>query len=304
MSDKQVVFAVPSTTLPSTVYVGSNVTIDGTANGMNGVTLDQPADQARALVIEDPASNIVIKGINFRSTATPNQSAPEFDLLALDGTNGASISKVLVDRCTFVRATDGALDITGNVSDVSVQRSLFYGTAKTMLIKYLTRKNLSIHHNVFTHNGERNPQAKGDLKLLDFVNNVLYLEDVPAYPDGTVTSPYGTRVFSCGTGCDSPGDVTANLVNNAYLGDGAQIDLLTGPGGGSNAGVFIAGNLCVPASNCPASPAGAANAIPAAYAVTALGTAELEPMLLPYVGAPNRTPLDQQYIDEVAAALP
>jgi hypothetical protein len=301
--DVTIVFAVDTATLPGGVYVGSNVTIDGTANGKNGVTLDA-SGSGRGFVIEDPASNIVIKGINFRSAGTPNSNQPDYDLISLDGTNGASISNVLIDRCTFVRASDGCIDITGNVSDVTVQRSLFYGTAKTMLIKYDTRKNISIHHNVFSHNGERNPQVKGDMQLLDFVNNVVHLNDVPAYADGSQTSPYGTRIWSCGPGCDSPGEVSANLVNNAYLGAGAQIDPQTGPGGGSNADLYIDGNLCAPTSNCVATIRATPNPIPTQYAVTTLIPDQLKAQLLPVAGAPNRSTEDQAQIDEVAAALP
>jgi hypothetical protein len=146
-------------------------------------------------------------------------------------------------------------------SNGTIQRSLFYGNAITMLIKCDARQNISIHHNVFTRNGERNPQIKGDVRNLDFVNN-------------------------------------------AYIDPAAAIELLTGPGGGSNAGTYIGGNYCLPASNCPASPKATPSTIPAAYAVTTLATDQLKSQLLPYVGSPNRTQLDQQRIDGVAAVLP
>jgi pectate lyase len=301
-SDKLIVFEVDTVTLPGPVYIGSNVTIDGVANGMNGVTLDASADQERGLIIEDPASNIVIRAINFRSNGTPNSGVAEFDLLAMDGTNGGSISNVFVDRCTFVQASDGALDITGDVSNVTVQRSLFYGMAKTMLIKYGSRQNISLHHNVFTRNGERNPQVKGDMQLIDFVNNVVHDNDVPSYTDGSSTSPYGVRCWSGNSGSDSPGNVAGNFIANAFLGDGAHFEL-SEDSGALLSQVFIGDNLCSPSSNCPSSPAADANAIPAEFAVTTLPTDQLGALLLPYVGAPNRAPLDQERIDAVAAAL-
>jgi pectate lyase len=302
--NKTIIFAVNTVTLPGNRNISSNVTIDGCANGMNGVTVNQTGDAKRGLVISGGSSNVIVRCLNLRGTGTTSSYPAEFDNLALDGDSPTPISDVFIDRITSMQASDGALDITGNVSDITVQRSLFYGNAITMLIKYDTRRNISIHHNVFTRNGERNPQIKGDMQLLDFVNNVLYLNDVPAYPDGSDTSPYGTRVFSCGTGCDSPGNVIANLVNNAYIDPSAAIELLIGPGGGSNAGTYIGGNYCSPVSNCPASPKAAPNEIPAASAVTTLATDRLRSQLLPYVGSPNRTPLDQQRIDDVAAVLP
>ena len=309
VSNKIIVFAVPTFTIPSVLHVGSNVTIDGMANGMNGVTFDATTQDGakRSLVVEDPASNIVIRGINFRGNGLPNDPVvSNVDLVTIDGTNGGSISNVFVDRCTFMQASDGTLDITGNVSNVTVQRSLFYNNAITQLIKYGTRQNFSIHHNVYVHNGERNPQVKGDMRLLDFVNNVVYIKggDVTNYPDGTFTDPYGIRIWNANSSSDSPGNVTINVTANAHLGDRGFIDLKT-DSGASAGGVYIGrDNYCSPASNCPASPRATANALPAAYGVTTFSTDNLKSQMLPYVGAPNLTPLDQQRLNEVAGALP
>jgi pectate lyase len=305
VSNMIIVFAVDTVTLPGNRYVGSNVTIDGLANGRNGVTMDVPKTAKRGIVIEDPASNIIIRGINFRCNATPGGGGTQFDLLALDGTNGSSISNVLIDQSTFVQATDGALDITGNVSNVTVQRCLFYGNAITMLIKYDSRANLSLHHNVFTRNGERNPQIKGDMQFIDYVNNVVYLNDVPQYPDGSSVDPYGVRIWSAGAGSDSPGNVVGNFVASAFVGYGAWFDVIVDPGA-SLAGVYIdeAGNYYSPSTHGYPSPKATPNPIPVEFQVTTYTVNELKSKLLPVVGAPNRTVLDQQRIDDVAAVLP
>jgi hypothetical protein len=305
LSNRTVLFAVSSVTLPSSMRIGSNVTIDGLGNGMNGVTMVATADAKRGLVIEDPASNIIIRGINFRSTGTPQSGVAEFDLVTMDGGNGQSISHVLIDRCTFMQASDGALDITGDVSHVTVQRSLFYDNAITMLIKYGTRQNISLHHNVFVHNGERNPQVKGDVRLLEFVNNVVYINpgDVTHYPDGSPTSPYGLLIWNAARSSDSPGNATVNVVGGAHLGAAGGIALRTDQGA-SAAGIYLAGNYCLPASNCPASPRASPNVVPPAYAVTTLPVDRLKQDMLPHVGAPNRTALDQQRLADVAALLP
>src|SRR5262249_22593376 len=118
VSNKTIVFAVSTFTIPSGLHIGSNVTTAGMANGMNGVTMDATANAKRTLVIEDPASNIIVRGINFRSTGTPNSGVAEFDLLTIDGTNGQSISNIFIDRCTFMQASDGAIDLTGNILNV------------------------------------------------------------------------------------------------------------------------------------------------------------------------------------------
>lgn len=300
-----IVFAVDTVAIPNALYIDHDVTIDGVANGQNGVTFDLPDDVQRALIVADPASNIVIRGLNFRGYGAPNSGVVENDLLALDGTNGSTISNVLIDRCTFYQAADGALDITGKVSDATVQRCLFYGNSHTMLIKYDTRKNISLHHNVFTHNGERNPQIKGDVQLIDFVNNVVHLNDVSAYPDGTAVSAYGVRIWSANSGSDSPGDVIGNFAASVFLGAGAEFDIQVDTGA-TLAGVYIdqTGNYCNPSSNCATTTKATPNAIPAGFEVTTLRATDLKADLLPCVGAPNRTTRDQQAIDDLAAVLP
>ena len=307
ISNRTIVFSVSTATLPWVRNINSNVTVDGCANGMNGVTLDfSDKTLKQGFGVRDPASNVIFRCLNFRGSGAPNSYGAAANLIYVTGgTVGphSYASNVLIDRCTFYQASDKAVDLTSYVQNITVQRSLFYGSAVTMLIKYDTRKNISVHHNVFAHNGERHPQAKGDMQLLDFVNNVVYVNDVRNFADGTSTAPYGSRLYSCGAGCDSPGDVVANLINNAYIGAGTQMELLTGPGAGSNANAYIHGNLCVPSSNCQASPRATPNVVPAAYALTTLEPGQLASQMLPFVGAPNRTPLDQQRLDEVASAL-
>ncbi len=280
-------------------YLKSNTTIDGCANGQNGVTLSQPADIHRALVLEGPASNLLIRCIRFQGSGKLPEMMNEHDLLALDGTEGL-VSRVAVDRCTFLLSTDGAFDIVGNVQDVTVQRSLFYGNPMTQLVKYGTRQRISIHHNVYSGNSERNPQIKGDARDIDFVSNVIH--DSQALLDresGSTYSPYGTRLWNASS--DSPGNVVGNFRSNTWIGRNSELEIKT-DAGASAAGIYLAGNHCDPAP-CPASPAASAHPVPAASAVSETAPRQMKAML-PTVGSPNRTPADQARLDAVAAALP
>jgi hypothetical protein len=54
----------------------------------------------------------------------------------------------------------------------------------------------------------------------------------------------------------------------------------------------------------PSLPWNTPNTIPAGYQITTLPVTQLKSQMLPYVGAPNRTGLNQQRINEVAAQLP
>jgi Calx-beta domain len=297
-------FAVPTAKVLFTQYLQSNTTIDGCANGQNGVTLDLPADTHRSLIVQGPATNVIVRCIRFQGTGKylPNAFI-EFDLLAIDGTGGA-VSKVVVDRCTFTGATDGTVDIVGNVTDVTVQWSLFYNNPLTQLVKYGTRQRISLHHNVYTGNSERNPQIKGDARSIDFVSNIVYQNVKIFDPESGVffNDPYGTKLWNANNSSDSPGNVSGNFRSNAWMGTYAELSIDTDPGA-SAAGIYLSGNYCNPGP-CVASPAATPLAVPAANVVTATAPTSMKTQMLPTVGSPNRTAAEQARIDAIAAALP
>jgi hypothetical protein len=202
-----------------------------------------------------------------------------------------------VDRSTFIASPDGALDITGDVSDVTVQNSLFYGTTLTQLIKYYTRMRISLHHNVYTAGGERNPQIKGDATKFDFVSNVVHANTLTA-------DSYGTLLWNGNSSSDSPGNIQINMVANAYVGTNGTIAITT-DSGASPSGIYIASNnYCSPSSNCPSSPSSAPFTVDAGYGVTPTLPGCMVANMLPTVGSPNRTATDTLKINAVAAALP
>jgi len=285
--NRTIVFASASVSgPPGKRYIGDNVTLDGCANGQNGVTIRQPADAKRGIIVEGPVSNVVVRCIRFEGQ--PGGKKPgadtEFDLFALDGEAG-QVSRVLVDRVTAIGATDGALDITGDVSDVTVQRSLIYGTPLAQLIKYGHPRRISLHHNVYTANAERNPQIHGDVKDLDFVSNVVYDCSMRTDGVGNAFDPYGLRIDH------ADGPVFANVVSN-YLGCPTQI---LGDGGR----VYTSGNAGPGAFQGGAT---SPNPVPAAFAVTATPIEDLI-TTLGTVGSPNRTAEDQAQLKTVRAAL-
>ena len=97
------------------------------------------------------------------------------------------------------------------------------------MLKPRNVSNLSLHHNLYVHGAERNPQLDGST-VVDLVNNVIY----------DWGSNYGTRIRD---------NSSANLVKNNYIAspasdetDAVVIDTTTG------AQVFSDGNL-VPAAS-------------------------------------------------------
>jgi hypothetical protein len=286
-SDRTIVFAATSVSGPPGIrYIGSNVTLDGCARGRNGVTIRQSADAKRGIIVEGPASNVVVRCIRFEGQAggkRPGADA-EFDSFALDGERGP-VSGVLVDRVTVVGSTDGALDITGDVTDVTVQRSLIYGTPLAQLVKYGTRRRISLHHNVYAGNGERNPQIRGDARDIDFVSNVVVDCSITQDGLGNRFDPYGLRVDN------ADGPVFANVVSN-YLGCPTQV---SGQGGG----LYASGNAG------PGSFTGSLdrpNRVPPGFEVTPTPVADLA-RTVDAVGSPNRTPADLDRLRKVLAAI-
>lgn len=368
-----IVFAVDKFTTDQTIYIGSNVTIDGCANGRNGVIFDhggvgdvngmpsQPPAH-RAMVLREGSTNVIIRCLNFIGygwpsieRTDPTHAQPEYNFIWLavgSDSPGGTISNVLIDRNTFTRATNKAFDVTsgggltGATRNVTFQRNLIHDNALASHVKYANgtdtiRENISYHHNVFVHGGERQPQLVDAVGPIEIVNNIVYTNvgDVPKYPDGGDVSAYGLRAWNTsaagqalrGGASNDPyfGNVKMNVVANAFLGTAGSVVILADtliPGDGapaSTGGNYIsADNYFNPATNAPALismrsagtndgvlsrpslPWNTPNAIPAAYQITTLPVTQLKSQMLPYVGAPNRTGLNQQRINEVAAQLP
>lgn len=298
--DRLVSFDVDSVSLDTKAYVFSNTTIDGCAAGRKGVTVEMPSDTEAGIRIEandGPLSNVIVRCIRFQGHGK-TVSTVHFDLLSIDG-QSYPVSNILVDRCTFIAAPHEAIDIAYNVADVTVQRSLFYGTAQAMQVKYATRDRISLHHNVYTHNGENNPLIGGGLGYIDFVSNVVHDWSITTDTFDTYT-PFGLRIEQ--NQSDSPGVVNANVIANAFLSSPATAFQMVGTGGS----VFYADNNRCDGCPLPTDLAPEPVPLPAGYeafGITPTAVDKLASELLPTVGAPNRTSGDQDYIDKVKAAF-
>lgn len=146
-------------------------TIDGSTAPDPGITISgwetsfNPADGG------DPVNNIIVSNIRFEDSTD--------DLLALWGSFNV-ISKIIIDHCTFVNSGDGVLDTTGLVSEVTQSWNLIMDNTLAQLIAGKTDQNepplekLSVHHNLYVGNHERQPQLKRELDVVDWVNNVIY----------------------------------------------------------------------------------------------------------------------------------
>ncbi len=135
----------------------------------------------------------------------------------------------------------------------------------------------------------------------------------------TATSGCAAGSVDPSNGDSTAGNITANVVANAFIGDRAVLEVRTDDGA-SEAGIYIsADNVWTSAGTTPDSnhyqasrkpsspgtvalPWHAPNAVPAQYQVTVLRVSQLA-STFPMVGAPNRAGNDQTRLNEVAAAL-
>jgi hypothetical protein len=127
---------------------GANVTIDGLTAPSPGITLRE-----RTLVVQGSsgAGNVVLRGIRHRS-------AP----LGTDAIRVYNASNVVIDRVSVAGFGDGAVDVTENSRDVTIQWSILGGGNPdhnmVNLVSYNTYR-VTLHHNLYINGGDRHPSC-------------------------------------------------------------------------------------------------------------------------------------------------
>jgi len=243
-SNRQVHFAVAGDILLKRkleIRSRSNVTVDGSTAPSPGITLR--LDQ---LEIRD-SSNIIVQHLRLRDTTDRGDNIPGFVIFK-------NCSDIWLDHLSVSRVSDesmtafGGLLGEGRPTNVTMSWNLVadatdlvnLNSGKGILIsgsgvadanapligEFADR--VTIHHNILTNNGERNPQVSGNLNnpnepTVDIRNNIVHN-----------WFSLGTRLRFAATG---------NLVKNIYLSNrlpGEALELVSpGP-------VFVEGNQAPP----------------------------------------------------------
>ncbi|MBO0992135.1 fibronectin type III domain-containing protein [Bacillus sp. SD088] len=152
-------------TIPKTVVNNkSNITIAGQTAPGDGITIR--GNTLRFINSQD----IIIRFVRFRMGA---QEDFNDDAMYIEDSQN-----VIIDHCTFSWATDEVLSIKSkNYEDpksknITVQWSIMSEGLLTHSMGGLIEMNtITMHHNVYAHNNDRNPKTKGQI---DFVNNIVY----------------------------------------------------------------------------------------------------------------------------------
>lgn len=198
-----VVFRVAGTIeLDSSLQITSPyITIAGQTAPGGGITLkNSPINVDGPLVIR--THDVILRYIRSRP-GPPAVRSENGDAIEIHG--GAY--NVIVDHCSFSWAIDEVASIWYDAHDITIQWSIISEGlhcsnhlkgchSMGMIIGSEGANNISIHHNLFAHNHERNPliQTSG---LVDVVNNLIY-------------NAGGTPILLS----DQSGKVSANIVAN------------------------------------------------------------------------------------------
>jgi pectate lyase len=322
-SNRWIVFDLGGTiTLNSQLKVEQDyLTIDGLSAPDPGITITHRVGEYHGLIVDGQrrhTHDIVIQGLRFRGVYDIDPVhvvgraifSTDGDCRSADCTGG--ISGMVIDRVTHAYASD-KFTLWGKVSDVTVSNSFFYGSNKAFLVSFygepydLIKEKITLHHNVFASNEERNPQLVAWITDLDYRNNIVY--------DWTW---YGMRIKSVNVGDRGTHSVDANVVNNVFVAGGGasnqalvyqadtaagctqQGEVIADSGMGS---LWVAGNQ-FPADNCDQySTVSQERDIPAYARVTTHDSGDLCAQITPEVGAPYRTAEETSLIEEVKTTL-
>jgi pectate lyase len=323
---RTVVFDVGGTITITNQFVLNSpyLTIDGSTAPAPGITITKVADSNQFEIAG--THDIILRQLRFqglylRGGALGNNNAT---FIGIDGDSNPDhyAHNIVVDHVTILNATDAGMDIWGEVSDVTVSWCFIANCFHPSTVSYYPapfqkRRRISMHHNVWARNGERNPQLRADVADFDYVNNIIYDW---GYWTGY---GYGVRIKN------DPGEpqVAANIVNNYFKaaanGDPTagliygQIDGPDATDGGplppvtqgtviTNSAMgplWVAGNV-FPVGNMDVySTIAAPHPVPTNGQVTTYNAYELKDRVIPTVGMKYRTAEEQALLSETASAL-
>ena len=163
----------------SLVITSPFITIAGQTAPGGGITLrNRPSNPDGPMMIK--THDVIVRYIRSRPGASTRKQS---DLDAIQAL-GKDAHNVIIDHCSFSWATDEVVNTWYDPHDITIQWSIISEGlncsthkegchSKGMLLGSDGSYNISVHHNLFAHNVERNPTINTS-GLVDVVNNVVY----------------------------------------------------------------------------------------------------------------------------------
>ena len=159
-SGRRVVFDLSGTiTITSTLVIPSNTTIDGTTAHGVGITVtgfNTSMSNSR---------NIIIKNMRFREDVTGPRGKTSLQ--------GAPCDTVMIDHCSIEWGRWDCMEFTNGSHDITIQNCIIGQSIDPQHFGCLINDcdRISIHHNLWIGNNNRNPKLKGNCQ---YINNVIY----------------------------------------------------------------------------------------------------------------------------------
>jgi pectate lyase len=216
------------------------------------------------------------------------------DIWGLDGDDG-EVYNVILDHITGTAANDGVFDIYGNVRDVTISWNLITDTETALHLSQENdvRARISLHHNVFARNNERQIRMRHHNDLIDFVNNVIY-------GWGWLSGGGAGLDIATNVGVSNDEFPKLNVENNYYI-------AANGSAGRSierdiDGQIYFNGNV-FPASETDDYSTATRWAIPSYAQVTTFAASALGDAVVPCVGTHYPTAAERDLLDEVSTAI-
>lgn len=306
---RHIVFDVAGTiTLTGNLFMKqSYLTVDGASAPPPGITISAAGGQTfnvEARSSLGSAHDLIFRYLRVVGAGENGTNAG--DLLGLDG-GEAPIFNVILDHITARDAGDGIFDLSNDVHDVTVSWCLVSNMVTCTTLTGSASKpryNLSLHHNVWANNSDRQPRVRHNVQTLDFVNNVIYqwdyhesgyggiaIVDDPGEPDAGVNIV--NNHFHAGKGKPFKGIVYGTTTRSGPADDGgppALVDQGTVWTGSRMGELYVTGNLLPPENYDHWSTRATPLPIPEHARVTALPAADLADLVVPHVGTHYPTP--------------
>ncbi len=298
--NRLIVFDVGGTIrLASDLYVvNSYLTIDGSTAPSPGVTIEQPNDYNTTILGRSSGRSVhdIVIGHMRLDGLSPGSSTGRGDLWGMDGEDG-EVYNIVIDHCTAAAARDGAFDIYGQVRDVTISWNFIKDSEAPLHLSQeeSVKYNISIHHNVFAKNNERQIRLKDDSRV-DYVNNVVY--GWGWYGSGGK----GLNIDTSGTP-----DPTINVVNNYFkhvsgYGSASSAIYYQGDGRGS-AKVYQTGNILPSAETDTTGTVSVPMTVPTEARVTTYAANTLGDTVVPCAGMKYPRSAETALLAEISLAI-
>jgi pectate lyase len=314
---RKVVFTVGGTiTLTSDLFLRQPfITIDGLTAPSPGITIAKTGDGTNGefRVNTWPAQgtcahDVLIQGVRFIGVwdASSEAHSQNANTLGIDGEDFTScINNIVFNRITISNAQDTAGDIWGSATNITFQYSAFINSLHPQSHSHSPggvagqeRRYISIHHNLYAYNHERQTNIRGNTWDYNFEQNILHAWGPFGFGGG-----YATQFRCRNGGCPQ----RINLLDNYYTSSPATPTnkysyAIVFDDGASSDEVYSNGNR-FPSQESDRGTATSEFTRSSVADITRYPLNELTTKVLPNIGAPYRTAEEDLLFTEVAGQI-